>query len=173
MENLKKILPPSANPELIVNNLLNIRSATLEDVNRIFELLEIYAVNHIVLPRSHEDIAFFIGNFVVAEYEGKVCGCAAVRDFGNDLLELRSLVVEPGLQGKGVGKAIIGMIVEKLRNQRQNWRLFALTLRPDFFRAIGFREVNKDLFPEKIWSDCSKCSKRDCCDEIALLLESK
>ena len=156
-----------------MNNLLNIRAATLEDVDRIFELLEIYAAKHIVLSRSHEDIAFFIGNFVVAEYEEKVCGCAALRDFGNNLLELRSLVVEPELQGKGIGKAIVGMIVEKLRTQRQNWRLFTLTLRPEFFRAVGFKEVCKDLFPEKIWSDCSKCSKRDCCDEVALLLESE
>lgn len=156
-----------------MNKLLNIRQAELGDVDRIFELLEIYAAKHIVLSRSHDDIALFIGNFVVAEYEGKVCGCAAVRDFGNDLLEIRSLVVAPEMQGKGVGKAIIRMIVEKLRCKRAQWRLFALTLRPDFFRSLGFKEVEKELFPEKIWSDCSKCSKRDCCDEIALLLESE
>ena len=61
-----------------MNNLLNIRAATLEDVDRIFELLEIYAAKHIVLSRSHEDIAFFIGNFVVAEYEEKVLGTVMV-----------------------------------------------------------------------------------------------
>lgn len=156
-----------------MKHLLNIREAVLEDVDQIFELLEIYAARHIVLSRSRDDIAFFIGNFVVAEFEGKVCGCAAVRDFGNDLLEVRSLVVDPALQGKGIGRAIVGMIVEKLKVRRQDWRLFALTLRPDFFRALGFKEVPKTLFPEKIWSDCSKCSKRDCCDEIALLLEAE
>ena len=75
-------------PELIVNKLLNIRQAELCDVNRIFELLEMYAAKRIVLSRSRDDIALFIGNFVVAEYEGEVCGCAAVRDFGNDLLEI-------------------------------------------------------------------------------------
>ena len=156
-----------------MKNLLNIRDAVLEDVDQIFDLLEIYAAKHVVLSRSRDDIAFFIGNFVVAEYEGRVCGCAATRDFGNDLLEIRSLVVDPALQGRGVGRAIIDMIVNKLKSRRQNWRLFALTLRPDFFRAMGFREVPKALFPEKIWSDCSKCSKRDCCDEIALLLEAE
>ena len=160
-------------PELTVNKLLNIRQAELCDVNRIFELLEMYAAKRIVLSRSRDDIALFIGNFVVAEYEGEVCGCAAVRDFGNDLLEIRSLVIAPAMQGKGVGRAVINMIVEKLRCQRDKWRLFALTLQPEFFRALGFTEVEKDLFPEKIWSDCSKCSKRDCCDEIALLMESE
>ncbi|MBQ9787309.1 MAG: GNAT family N-acetyltransferase [Lentisphaeria bacterium] len=156
-----------------MKNLLIVREAQISDVDRIFELLEIYSVKKVVLSRSRDDIALFIGNFVVAEYEGEVCGCAAVRDFGNDLLEIRSLVVAPELQGKGVGKAIIGMIVEKVKAHREYWRLFALTLQPEFFRTLGFREVPKALFPEKIWSDCSKCAKRDKCDEIALLLESE
>ena len=52
-------------PELTVNKLLNIRQAELCDVNRIFELLEMYAAKRIVLSRSRDDIALFIGNFVV------------------------------------------------------------------------------------------------------------
>lgn len=156
-----------------MKNLLTVRPAETGDIDRIFELLEIYAAKKIVLSRSKEDIALFINNFVVAEFEGKICGCAALRDFGNNLLEVRSLVVDPALQNKGVGKAMIRMIVGKLNALRNNWRLFALTLRPDFFRSLDFEEVSKDMFPEKIWSDCSKCSKRDCCDEIAMLLENK
>ena len=156
-----------------MNNLLNIRSATLEDVNRIFELLEIYAVNHIVLPRSHEDIAFFIGNFVVAEFDGKVCGCGAMRDFGGDLLEVRSLVVDPAVQGKGIGRAIVEAMISGLKLRRPEWRRFTLTMQAEFFKRLGFSEVDRHMFPEKIWSDCSKCPKHTCCDEIAMLLESK
>ena len=155
-----------------MKELLTIRKASTNDVESIHHLLELYAPAGIVLSRTKEDINFFISNFTVAVYENKVCGCAAVRDFGNDLLEVRSLVVAPGLQNKGVGKAMLNAIIGNLREKRQNWRLFALTLRPDFFRSLGFREVPKSLFPEKIWSDCSKCAKRSCCDEIALLLES-
>lgn len=151
---------------------LVVRSAEIADVEAIFNLLEIYAASGVVLPRSKEDITFFLNNFTVAEYEGKVCGCTAVRDFSHDLLEVRSLVVMPGLQGKGIGKAMLRSVIDSLNAKRDYWRLFALTLRPDFFRSLGFREVPKSLFPEKIWSDCSKCSKRSCCDEIAVLLES-
>ncbi len=155
-----------------MKELLTVRKAVTRDVESIYCLLELYAHSGIVLSRSREDISFFISNFTVAEYEGKVCGCAAVRDFGNDLLEVRSLVVMPGLQGKGIGRAMLRVIISNLNADRNGWRLFALTLRPDFFRSLGFREVPKSLFPEKIWSDCSKCAKRSCCDEIAVLLES-
>ena len=66
---------------------------------------------------------------------------------------------------------MVNAIKNKLEVSRTNWRLFALTLRPDFFSSLGFEEVPKSLFPEKIWSDCSKCAKRSRCDETAMLLK--
>ena len=156
-----------------MSNSVILRPAAAEDAPAIAALLHTYAVQGVLLDRSVEDILFYLKNFTVAvDSAGELLGCMAVRDFGNDLLEVRSLVVAPGLQNKGVGKAMLNAIIGNLREKRQNWRLFALTLRPDFFRSLGFREVPKSLFPEKIWSDCSKCAKRSCCDEIALLLES-
>lgn len=149
---------------------LNVRAADLKDVDAIFELLEIYTAGGTVLRRSKEDIAFYIGNFSVAEYEGRVCACAALRDFGSDLLELRSVVVHPDLQGKGVGKTMVEAVIDGLRKSREHWRLFTLTTTPAFFKTMGFEETAKEEFPEKIWSDCSKCSKFHCCDEVALVI---
>ena len=154
-----------------MNDALNIRAAALKDVDAIFELLELYTGQGTVLRRSKEDIAFFIGNFVVAEYENRVCACAALRDFGGNLLELRSVVVSPELQGKGVGKKLVSFLIGALRAERSHWRLFTLTTTPAFFKTLGFAESCKEAFPEKIWSDCSKCPKFHCCDEIALVME--
>ena len=153
-----------------MNSAVKVRKAVLADVNAIFALLEIYAPGGTVLRRSKEDIGFYIGNFVVAEYENRVCGCAALRDFGNDLLELRSVVVDPALQGRGVGRVMVEFLVEGLRAGRPVWRLFTLTTTPAFFKRLGFVETVKEEFPEKIWSDCSKCPKFSCCDEVALII---
>lgn len=149
---------------------LIIRKASADDVDAIFSLVELYTAQGIVLKRSKEDILRHIGNFYIAVCEDEVCGCCAVRDFGNDLLEVRSLVVDPAFQGKGIGKVMLQKIIADLLVLRENWRLFTLTLQVEFFRKLGFKEVAKELFPEKIWSDCSKCLKFDCCDETALLL---
>ena len=35
----------------------------------------------------------------------------------------------------------------------------------------GFRIVNKDMLPQKIWADCIKCIKFPNCDETAVLTE--
>lgn len=155
-----------------MKNLLTVREAAESDIDAIFRLLEIYADRGIVLRRSREDIRFYLGNFVVAEIDGTVRGCAAVRDFGNDLLEVRSLVVEPGFQGKGIGRAMVEAIIAGLKIRRSSWRLFTLTYQVEFFRALGFRTVNREMFPEKIWSDCAKCPKHSCCDETAMLIEN-
>lgn len=155
-----------------MKNLVTVREACENDVEAIFQLLELYSVRGIVLRRSREDIRFYLGNFVVAEFDGAVRGCCAVRDFGGDLLEVRSLVVRPEDQGKGIGRAMLKAIVSGLRMRRPNWRLFTLTQQPGFFKTLGFREVSRHSFPEKIWSDCSKCPKQHCCDETALMLSS-
>ena len=154
-----------------MKNLLTVREATEADVKKIHELLVIYSKKAIVLARSEEDIRFYLGNCLVAEVGGTVRGCAAARDFGNGLLEVRSMVVEPEFQGKGIGRAMIEALIAGLRVKRKQFRLFALTYQVEFFKALGFQVVDRSLFPEKIWSDCAKCPKNDCCDETAMLIE--
>jgi amino-acid N-acetyltransferase len=154
-----------------VKSLVTIREAVESDIEKIHELLTIYSKQAIVLERSEEDIRFYLGNFLVAEVGGVVRGCAAARDFGNDLLEVRSMVVEPEFQGKGIGRAMVEALIAGLRVRRPKFRLFSLTYQVKFFQSLGFKVVDRRLFPEKIWSDCAKCPKNQCCDETALLIE--
>ena len=79
-------------------------------------------------------------------------------------------MVDQNQKGAGLGRIIVQDIIEtsKLRNIS---RLMALTYVPDFFHKLGFRTVNKEIFPEKVWGICVNCYKFDNCDEIAVLLE--
>ena len=154
-----------------MKNALTVREAAKEDISGIHKLLSIYAEKQIVLPRSKEDIEHYLGNFVVARLDGELCGCCAVRDFDNDLLEVRSLVVVPGLEGKGIGRALVEAIIAGLKIKRKKFCLFALTYKEKFFQKLGFHLVVKDMFPQKIWSDCSKCPKKDHCDELAVVFQ--
>ena len=154
-----------------MENSLKVRAAAPADVPEIHALLEPYADAKIVLRRSQEDILNYIANFAVAELDGKICGCGAARDFGCNLYEVRSLVVNQNIQKKGVGRAIVTFFIDRFKERKiDNWRLFALTMTPGFFISLGFKEVPKEMFPEKIWADCLKCAKYHCCDETAVLL---
>jgi amino-acid N-acetyltransferase len=154
-----------------MKNSLTVRGAEKKDIPAIHHLLCIYAEKQIVLPRSEEDIEHYLENFVVALWNDELCGCCAVRDFDNDLLEVRSLVVVPGLKGKGIGCALVEAIISGLKLNRENFCLFALTYQEKFFQKLGFHLVVKDMFPQKIWSDCVNCPKKDNCDELAVVFQ--
>jgi amino-acid N-acetyltransferase len=46
--------------------------------------------------------------------------------------------------------------------------VFAFTYVPDFFGKLGFVEVDRHQLPSKVWKDCLRCPKLQCCDEIAM-----
>lgn len=149
---------------------LNLRPAGQDDVENIWSLLGTYAKERLLLPRSQADILEKLKNFRVAELDGKFVGCVAVRDYGDDLYEVRSLAVVKEYNERGIGSAIVISVCNFLRKKERPIRLFALTYRGHFFQRLGFHIVDKNEFPEKIWSDCAICPKRENCDETAVLI---
>ncbi len=149
---------------------VKVRKALDGDVEDIWSLLVKYSKMRLLLPRTREDIRGRLSNFHVAELDGRFAGCVALRNFGGGLYEVRSLAVPEELIGHGVGTALVKDLVSHM-SAHAPCRLFALTYRDEFFKALGFRVVDKSLFPEKIWSDCSICPKKESCDETAVMLE--
>ena len=146
------------------------RPACADDVPAIYKILENFATKRLLLPRPQLDILMQIESFTVAVAEdGQVAGCAALRDYGNDLYEVRSLAVSENFQRLGIASKMVSAQMESLKGKKT--RLFALTYRADFFQTLGFQIVDKTMFPEKIWSDCERCPKKDRCDETAVFLE--
>lgn len=145
------------------------RMATPGDVGRIVSLIRPYAERGLVLPRQPEDIRARLDNFIVVERDGTVVGCVALRDYGQGLEEIRTLAVDESVQGRGVGTLLVRSAIH-LARERGTTRLFALTVRPNLFVHLSFAIVPKSRFPAKVWSDCRLCSKRDRCDETAVVL---
>ena len=141
------------------------------DVMAIHDLLKVYAEDRLLLPRPPEDILEKIRNFRIAEVDGKFAGCAALRDYGNSLYEVRSLAVVKEFIGCRIGSQLVSRFLKEKQEEGVPAKIFALTYRDNFFCNLGFRIVEKDMFPEKIWSDCILCPKKNCCDEIAVLFE--
>jgi len=148
---------------------IQIRNAEKKDVDSICRILSPYAKRKLVLPRTPEEISTHVRNFCVAEKNGRVIGCCAYRDYGSNLFEIRSLAVSSRSAGAGAGSRLVKFMIARIA--RKGVKIFALTTSAGFFHRFGFRTVEKDMFPQKIWSDCSKCPKLNDCDEEAVLLE--
>lgn len=144
------------------------RPASVGDIDELYELIRGYAEKGIMLPRSKESLREQIDSFVVAVSDGKVVGCGALLQLGADLVEIRSLGIDPEYKGQGIGSRIVELLEERAREQGIP-KLMALTYEVRFFERNGFSVVAKDIFPEKVWRDCIHCAKRHNCDEIAVL----
>jgi amino-acid N-acetyltransferase len=148
---------------------MKIRDANISDAKAVHALVTYYAEFDRMLFRSMQDIYENLQTFKIAEEGSKVIGCCALQVIWADLAELKSLAVDKDYAGRGIGKALVNAAVEKAK-QLGVPKIFALTLEPEFFRKLGFEQIDNDLLPMKVWRDCAKCSKQDSCDEIALIL---
>lgn len=144
------------------------RKATEQDIDTLYEIIQGYAEQGVMLPRSKQTLAAQINTFVVAEIDGALVGCGSLTRLGQDLVEIRSLGVTSGYKGQGIGKALVEFLVKEAKEQGIP-KVMALTYEVAFFQKNGFTVVEKEIFPEKVWRDCIHCKKQHCCDEIAVL----
>ncbi|MFB9325509.1 N-acetyltransferase [Paenibacillus aurantiacus] len=144
------------------------RKAGTQDVEALFTLIEGYAQQGIMLPRSRAALERMIHTFVVAEVDGVVVGCGSLFKLGTDLVEIRSLGMTDGYRGLGIGNKLVEFLLQEAKEQGLH-KVMALTYAVNFFERNGFHVVNKEIFPEKVWTDCVNCAKQHACDEIAVL----
>jgi len=147
---------------------VRVRAATVHDVEDIVHLVNIYAARGEMLPKSLNQVYQNIRDFVVAEIDGEVVGCGALHILWDNLAEVRSLAVAEGLRRQGIGGLILQELVADAR-QLGLPQIFALTYKPRFFTRWGFRVVERESLPRKIWIDCIDCVKFPQCDEVAVL----
>ncbi|RUO36535.1 argininosuccinate lyase [Aliidiomarina sanyensis] len=147
--------------------LTHVRQAKLTDVPKIADLIRYWAGKGEHLPRQEQDIMQAIHQFAVAEIDGEVVGCGALYVYGTGLAEIRSLGLQPGLQGKGMGAELVNFLLDQARNLGIA-RVIALTRAPAFFAKLGFAVADKSRWPEKVMKDCEFCPRKHACDETGL-----
>ena len=146
---------------------MTIRKAELRDVPALFKLISRYAAEQVLLPRPLTNLYEDVWEFTVAEEDGELLGCGALKFYNQELAEIRSLCVDAALKSKGVGR----LLTEALMDEAERCGIktvFALTVVPAFFEKLGFQKAPRERFPIKVFQDCLGCPKYSCCDEIAV-----
>lgn len=146
------------------------RKPKAAEAEQIQALVNHYAKKDEMLFRALNDIFELIRDFWIYEEDGDVLGCCALHVDWADLAEIRSLAVAEEHIGRGIGTRLVKFCMEEARELGIS-KVFALTYKPKFFEKFGYREMNKDELPRKIWSDCIKCHKFPDCDEYAMMVE--
>ncbi|GAB7389066.1 N-acetyltransferase [Bacillaceae bacterium] len=144
------------------------RQATMRDLDQMYELINHYARQGLLLPRSKFSLCEQLRSFTVAADETRIVGVGGLHILWEDLAEIRSLAISPDARGKGIGKRLVEILVAEARSLAIR-RVMALTYQVKFFQQCGFQVVSKEELPQKVWRDCLNCSKFPSCDETAMV----
>lgn len=148
-----------------------IRKAKISDVPDMQRLINFFADRGELLPRSLNQLYEDIRDFLVIEEDGRILGTCALHVNWGDLAEVKALVVDLSLQGRGMGRELVQTCLRDAGELGIS-RVFALTYKPGFFQKLGFRLVDKAELPQKVWSECINCVKFPDCGEVALILDT-
>jgi amino-acid N-acetyltransferase len=126
-----------------------VRSANRGDVDQIWELVSCYTAQGLMLPRTHDQVAMNIDNYVVATSGGRVVACAALEEYSPSLAEISSVAVAKSEHGRGLGTDVV-LGVERLARARDIAEVFALSLSDRFFLSLDYEPTSISRYPEKL-----------------------
>ena len=147
---------------------LLVRKAVMHDIPPILDLINGYAAKGLMLPRTEFELSEAIRDFTAVSLDNELLGCGALHFYSPTLGEIRSLAVHQRAKTHGVGRKLVEALVDEAQEYELE-AVFAFTYVVEFFRKVGFHEVERGALPLKAWKDCVRCPKFQACDEIAVL----
>ncbi|MEU0475889.1 amino-acid N-acetyltransferase [Streptomyces olivaceus] len=137
-----------------MSNAISVRRARTRDVPDVRRLLDTYVSDRILLDKAMVTLYESLQEFWVAERDdnAEVVGCGALHVMWEDLAEVRTLAVKPGLKGAGVGHQLLEKLLDTAR-----WlgvrRVFCLTFEVDFFGRHGFVEIGETPVDTDVYAE--------------------
>jgi len=151
---------------------MQVEKARIDDVPAIHRLVNFFADRGEMLHRPLSEVYENLRDFFVIRKDEELAACVALHICWSDLAEIKSLAVREEDQDQGVGKTLAEACIEEARGLGIA-TLFALTYKPTFFEKLGFKRVDVQKLPRKVWGECQRCPKFPNCDETALILPLK
>ena len=128
--------------------MITFRPARFSDVENIHKLLNDYAKEGLMLPRSRNAIYENLRDYIIAVEGNHLLGCGALHFVWDRLAEIRSLAVAPDLKCTGIGRQLVQHL-EKEGIERGVTMFFTLTYQPGFFAKCDYIETAKEKLPKR------------------------
>lgn len=136
---------------ICTDDLEDIRTASVEDVKGIIELIEPLEQSGLLVKRSRERLETEVENFYVIERDKKIIGCGALYLSENkQQAEISCMAIDEKYRSQGRGEKLFNHICEEARIKQLKQVFILTTQATHWFREQGFTETNiQDLPSEK------------------------
>ena len=119
----------------------HVRPARTSDIPAVYALRQPWVEKSVLLGREKVEMYEQVQEMILAVDENDVVvGCGALHVMWQDLAEIRSVVIDENLQGKGIGHIIIEALVARAVDLGIK-RIFCLTFETEFFGRHGFEPI--------------------------------
>ena len=147
------------------------RKAGLRDVEEMSRIVNFYAEQQQMLPKTHLQLYENLRDFSVVQDESeRIIACGALHIYWENLAEIRAIAVLEGMNRRGIGTILAERLIDEARELELE-RVFCFTYVPKFFNSLGFIQVEHSVLPLKVYNECFQCPKFNKCDEIAMVLQ--
>jgi N-acetylglutamate synthase-like GNAT family acetyltransferase len=137
-------------PALVAEPSVTVRRAQLVDVLQLCALVNSYAAEKLLLPRTTEEIALALDDYMVSvDAGGRVLACAALTEYSPSVAEISSVAVLRDIRGRGYGAQVV-LATEQVARQRGFTHVFAMSLAEHFFLSLDYRLTPLHEYPEKV-----------------------
>ena len=147
-----------------------LRKAQIEDAQAIQNLICFYSEDGKMMFRPLEEIEQNIADFRVYEKLGEVVGICNLKYGWDNLVEIRSLGVDPRYHRQGIATQMLQHSIDQALLNQNCDTVFVLTYAIQLFKKLGFKIIDKMNLPQKVWNDCKQCLHQTNCDETAMSL---
>ena len=127
-----------------------LRSATINDVGSILQLIEPLEAEGILVRRNRELLEIEIDHFVILEHDSMIIGCAALYLYTDqNVCELACLAVHPDYQNTGYGNLLLKHLETKSIEQGIQSIFVLTTHATHWFIEHGFSETTLTKLPKE------------------------
>lgn len=135
---------------VVEDKLDDLRSAHLDDVGAILQLIEPLEADGTLVPRGRAAVEREVERFSVLEHDGFIYGCVSITPYlSQGMVEMACLIVHPEWQGEGEGELLLRHAESRARTLGAA-NLFVLTTRTShWFIKNGFVQGTVEDLPKE------------------------
>ncbi|MFK7890511.1 MAG: amino-acid N-acetyltransferase [Granulosicoccus sp.] len=127
----------------------HLRSASIQDVGGIIEIIEPLQADGAMVSRSREQLELDIEHFIVTERDGMVVSCAAMyTEEESESVEIACLATHPDYRGEGRADQMLWHLEERARKLGYQTARVLSTHTGHWFMERGYTESRPEQLPE-------------------------
>ena len=140
---------------IYTSNYGKVRPMEQTDIPSVLSIMRPFVKNGKLLPRSEEELAARLEDYIVYELDGGVHACAAIHFYSDGQAEIAAVAVDENYAHMGIGPKLIDNLIEQADAAEAVSVFIMTTQAADWFETLGFEEDTIDTIPaerQKIWT---------------------